>query len=384
MLRSVIKSIPKRSLLLRRNFHITNNAFDAKVFDMPAMSPTMETGSVVEWKVKEGQHFNSGDPILDIETDKATISVDAIDDGILAKILLPDGSKDIKVGSPIAFVAEDGDDLSKLEYPKISSNESNTSAAKNEAAPIEEAPKKEMPKEEKPISKTDSPTSKSKTDPSQLFFPSVELLLAENNISRETAIKNIPATGPHGRILKGDVLAYLGKITSNENQLIADYLDKTSHLDLSKIELKEKPTSQQTSSEAKSEASEPKKSSKKEPVTINKSYPLNLEISYSQLNQLKNTISNVISEAEHQAYAYNLNEPSDLDDPLFDDIIAPSRNLDRFQVVYKLNSVDDTDIESIDLQLKLNDKCFDAKDRAVIFTAAFKDILDENIKQYQE
>lgn len=95
MLRYASKTVSKTALQLHaiqvsRNFHISRWVLAAKIFDMPAMSPTMESGAIIEWKVKEGEHYNPGDSLLDIETDKATISVDAIDDGILAKILLPD------------------------------------------------------------------------------------------------------------------------------------------------------------------------------------------------------------------------------------------------------------------------------------------------------
>jgi len=125
MLRQSLRSLSRHSRIAvisgRRTFVASRASLDATIFDMPAMSPTMESGAIVEWKVKEGESFNSGDPILDIETDKATISVDAIDNGILAKILLPDGTKDIDVGTPIAFIAEEGDDLSSLKFPEVES-----------------------------------------------------------------------------------------------------------------------------------------------------------------------------------------------------------------------------------------------------------------------
>lgn len=380
MLRQISKSVLRRTTIQQfRNFHITRCILDAKVFDMPAMSPTMESGAIVEWKVKEGDHYNSGDALLDIETDKATISVDAIDDGVMAKILLPDGTKDIKVGTPIAFLAEDGDDLGTLEYPKLP--EESAPAPKKETAsaapppPPPPSPTPQQPKKSTPKPSTNSP----KADQSQIFFPSVDRLLGENHISRQDALKHIPATGPNGRILMGDVLAYLGKIPAEENSTIAAYIEKTSHLDLSNIKLAESAPTTEVSADAKDTSS---KSKVKEPVVISEVYPIDLEVSYSDLSKLKSTIQEAISKSEQEAYATNLNPVSDLDDPLFDDIIAPSRTADRFKIDYSLK-MDDTDVESLDLKLTLNDKCFDSKDRASIFIGSFKTNLENNLKTFQ-
>ncbi|MBI6010435.1 biotin/lipoyl-containing protein, partial [Clostridium perfringens] len=84
---------------------------------MPAMSPTMSEGGIVSWKLKDGEEFAAGDVLLEVETDKSTIDVEAQDDGIMWEILVPEGEKGIPVGKPIAFLAEPGDDLSSLERP---------------------------------------------------------------------------------------------------------------------------------------------------------------------------------------------------------------------------------------------------------------------------
>jgi len=177
---------------------------------MPAMSPTMTEGGIAQWKIKEGAPFIAGDVLLEIETDKATMDVEAQDDGIMGKIIVPDGSKNVEVGKVIALLAEEGDDISNLEAPKESS-----------------APKPSPPKEEeKPTEKrsTDSGASPSpaSTSPpstprpeghhfdietSHPLFPSVMRLLEENNIHDA---KKIKGTGVRGMLTKGDVLAYLG------------------------------------------------------------------------------------------------------------------------------------------------------------------------------
>ncbi|GMF97489.1 unnamed protein product [[Candida] boidinii] len=89
---------------------------------MPAMSPTMEEGGIVSWKVQEGAEYASGDVLVEVETDKATIAVEAQDDGKLVKILKHDGDKDIKVGLPIAILAEPPDDLATLKLPELIQN----------------------------------------------------------------------------------------------------------------------------------------------------------------------------------------------------------------------------------------------------------------------
>ena len=78
---------------------------------MPALSPTMEEGNLSKWLVKEGDTVKSGDVIAEIETDKATMEVEAVDEGIVAKIVVPAGTEGVKVNSLIAVLAADGEDV---------------------------------------------------------------------------------------------------------------------------------------------------------------------------------------------------------------------------------------------------------------------------------
>src|SRR5512138_3796186 len=80
---------------------------------MPALSPTMEEGTLAKWLVKEGDKVASGDILAEIETDKATMEFEAVDEGTVAKILVPEGSEGVKVGAPIAILAGEGEDASK-------------------------------------------------------------------------------------------------------------------------------------------------------------------------------------------------------------------------------------------------------------------------------
>ena len=84
---------------------------------MPALSPTMEEGKLAKWLVKEGDSVSSGDVIAEIETDKATMEVEAIDEGTIAKILIAEGTDAVKVNTPIAVIAGDGEDVSAVPAP---------------------------------------------------------------------------------------------------------------------------------------------------------------------------------------------------------------------------------------------------------------------------
>lgn len=373
MLRQYLKPLTKRFITQQsRLFHVRNTVLDAKIYDMPAMSPTMESGAIIEWHVKEGDKFSSGKSLLDIETDKATISVDAIDDGIVAKILLPDGTKDIKVGTPIAILAEPDDDLSTLELPEIPKVEP-AQPSKPAPTPIKESQSaaSSSPAATSTASKTSTSASQ-KADPKQRLFPSVENLLKENNISEADAFEKIPATGPHGRLLKGDVLAYLGKISSAENEAIASYLEKSSHLDLSNIQLKETSKSAETTSEDASKKSATSKS--KQPAVISHSYPLEIEVSYPDLKSFKEVIADVVALTEKEAYAHKFTPDSDLNDPLFEELIAPPRSAERFKIDYKIN-YEEGEVTGVDINLTLNRNCYDAKERAQYFITEFKDNL---------
>src|SRR5918995_3448888 len=78
---------------------------------MPALSPTMEKGNLAKWLKKEGDSVKSGDVIAEIETDKATMEVEAVDEGVLAKILVPEGTADVPVNQLIAVLAGEGEDV---------------------------------------------------------------------------------------------------------------------------------------------------------------------------------------------------------------------------------------------------------------------------------
>ncbi len=127
---------------------------------MPALSPTMEKGNLAKWLKKEGDTIKSGDIIAEIETDKATMEVEASDEGTLGKILVPEGTADVAVNTPIAVILSDGEDKSAIKDAKLSQQQkaaesaplaqSEKSGAKAPAAP---APKKEQKAPQAPETK---------------------------------------------------------------------------------------------------------------------------------------------------------------------------------------------------------------------------------------
>lgn len=188
-------------------------------FAMPAMSPTMTSGGIAAWKVKEGQAFSAGDVLLEIETDKATMDVEAQDDGVLAKIIVQDGSKDVDVGKTIAMLAEEGDDISNVEVPKDDAAPAPSSTPtddKSKQTSDKSAPEPSTQTAASTGSAAPSTPGSSSSNAHHHFkgplFPSVQRLIAENGI--EDAESKIKGTGVRGMITKGDVLAFLGKAKS--------------------------------------------------------------------------------------------------------------------------------------------------------------------------
>jgi pyruvate dehydrogenase E2 component (dihydrolipoamide acetyltransferase) len=163
---------------------------------MPALSPTMEEGTLAKWLVKEGDTVSSGDLIAEIETDKATMEFEAVDEGIVGKILIAEGSEGVKVNTPIAVLLEDGE----------SADDIDTSAATPEAAPAADAAAEEAPaaaeKAAAPAAATPAPAAPAAADGSRIFAsPLARRIAADKGLDLST----IKGSGPRGRIIKVDV-----------------------------------------------------------------------------------------------------------------------------------------------------------------------------------
>lgn len=163
---------------------------------MPALSPTMTEGKLAKWTKKEGDKIKAGDVIAEIETDKATMEVEAVDEGTLGKILIADGTEGVAVNTPIAMLLEDGEsaaDLGKAAAAPAPAPTAATPAAS--AAPVAQ---KAAP----------APVAASSANKGSRVFasPLARRLAGEKGID----LSVVSGTGPHGRIVKDDVLNFKG------------------------------------------------------------------------------------------------------------------------------------------------------------------------------
>jgi len=158
---------------------------------MPALSPTMTEGKLAKWVKKEGDKVKAGDVIAEIETDKATMEVEAVDEGILAKIVVPAGTDGVKVNSLIAMLLEEGEDASALK-----------------AAPAAEMPKTVTPANQPAAEAAKPAPSMAVATPAQagssgrvFASPLAKRIAKEKGID----LASVKGTGPHGRIVKADL-----------------------------------------------------------------------------------------------------------------------------------------------------------------------------------
>ncbi len=182
---------------------------------MPALSPTMEEGTLSKWLVKPGDEINSGDVIAEIETDKATMEVEAVDEGTLAKIIVEAGTEGVKVNSVIAILAEEGEDADSVDE-----SDAETPAAKpadTDTSDEDDAPEtSEKPADKEPEAKdTGKTASKSAVElESNGKLQSVDTKdgrIKASPLARRIAemkgvdLKSLKGSGPHGRIIRKDV-----------------------------------------------------------------------------------------------------------------------------------------------------------------------------------
>lgn len=186
---------------------------------MPALSPTMEEGTLAKWLVKEGDEVKSGDLIAEIETDKATMEVEAVDEGVIGKILVSEGQESIKVNQPIAVLLEKDESLSDLVIENNVTDEPNevikeTKVEISDVVVLNNEPKNKSVSEEA-NSKINNNLSKS-SNSSRLFATPLAKRLAKQ---MDIDLSLLKGSGPNGRILKFDVQNYKGDKKFNTNQV---------------------------------------------------------------------------------------------------------------------------------------------------------------------
>lgn len=158
---------------------------------MPALSPTMEEGTLAKWNIKKGDTVESGDVIAEIETDKATMEVEAVDEGIVGKILVEEGSDGVKVNALIALLLEDGEDASALEGAASASPAPETPVATAPAAAPASASAPAQPPATAPAASADRIKAS----------PLARRIAADKGLD----LASLTGSGPYGRIVKRDV-----------------------------------------------------------------------------------------------------------------------------------------------------------------------------------
>lgn len=163
---------------------------------MPALSPTMEEGNLSKWLVKEGDTVKSGDVIAEIETDKATMEVEAVDEGIVAKLVIPAGTEGVKVNALIAILAVDGEDVAAA-----ASGSGSAAPAKADAAPAKAEAAASAPAPQAAPAAA-APAAPAKADGERIFASPLA-----RRIAKEAGIdlSAVSGSGPHGRVVKSDV-----------------------------------------------------------------------------------------------------------------------------------------------------------------------------------
>ncbi|RDA90073.1 hypothetical protein CP533_2906 [Ophiocordyceps camponoti-saundersi (nom. inval.)] len=222
--------VEKRESYAIEGFTTSSRCLAAQNFIMPALSPTMTEGNIASWKVKDGQTFSAGDVLLEIETDKATMDVEAQEDGVMMKILSADGSKAVQVGTRIAVIADAGDDVSTLEMPA----DERPPPQKQEQQSNAQSP--QLQTSTNSDSNQHSAANESTTEHKHPLMPSVEALLRQHRLGADD-VRRIKPTGPNGRLLKGDVLAFVGTIKPDAPSSVSTRFEKLSRLDLSGIKV---------------------------------------------------------------------------------------------------------------------------------------------------
>src|SRR5215213_7689860 len=173
---------------------------------MPALSPTMEKGNLAKWLKKEGEKVKPGDVIAKIETDKATMEVEAVDEGTLAKIVVPEGTADVPVNQLIAVLAGEGEDAKAA-----ASSAGSAPAPKRAEAPKGETPKAAAPAPAKPEAAAPKPTpaaapaaAPTTNGHARIFSsPLARRLAKEAGID----LARVAGSGPHGRVVARDIAA---------------------------------------------------------------------------------------------------------------------------------------------------------------------------------
>ena len=161
--------------------------------EMPNLSPTMEKGNIAKWLKKEGDSIKPGDILAQIETDKATVDFEMQEEGFIAKLLYPEGAKDVKLGQVVAIVVESKDDIIKFADFKADGGASPAEPKKESAAPAKPAEVKQT---------SSVPQTVNKSEDGRIFASPLAKKTAE---AAGLNLSTVQGSGPNNRIVKADV-----------------------------------------------------------------------------------------------------------------------------------------------------------------------------------
>lgn len=283
---------------------------------MPALSPTMEEGTLASWQVKPGDVVSSGDVLCEIETDKATMEVEAVEEGTIGKLLVDAGTEGVKVNAPIAVLLEEGEDESALDgfEAKPAGGGSGNDAAAEEAP--EPEPEAEAEDEPEPKPKAASGGS-SGSDKGDRVFASP---LAKRMASQEGLdLSQVEGTGPKGRVVKRDVEAALESGTGRKQ-------------------------TDAPKAEAKSDA--PAKSAASAPAAARDHPPVTDDYEEIKLNSMRKTIARRLTESKQTVPHFYLTIDIELDS-----LLALRKDLNGRSDAYKI-SVNDFIVRASALALR--------------------------------
>jgi len=177
---------------------------------MPALSPTMEEGTLAKWLVKEGDKVASGDILAEIETDKATMEFEAVDEGTIAKILVAEGSEGVKVGAPIAILAGEGEDASAAAGAAPKADTPPPAPPKSPPAPKADATPKAPAPPKAPVETPPAPSAPAapRSEGDRIKASPLARRLAQ---AQNIDLASLQGSGPGGRIVRADIDAAAGK-----------------------------------------------------------------------------------------------------------------------------------------------------------------------------
>jgi pyruvate dehydrogenase E2 component (dihydrolipoamide acetyltransferase) len=190
---------------------------------MPALSPTMEKGNLAKWLKKEGDRIKSGDVIAEIETDKATMEVEAVDEGILARIIVPAGTADVPVNELIALIANDGEDPAQMSAgPAAPQPKAPTQAVETLTAAAPHVETKTLPEAAAAVSpplaaQTDRNGARPDVGARTFASPLARRIASQNGID----LSSLQGSGPRGRVVEKDVLAAVAQGTAKPQPVAA-------------------------------------------------------------------------------------------------------------------------------------------------------------------